>query len=94
MKKVSKTAAVKKYQLPIEISQNGNYFVANCPGWADCYAQGGTIDEATAEIIGVAGSLIELYEEEELKVPLLEVKNSLLQTPSKISFTVPVFSTV
>ncbi len=92
MKKVAKTAAVKKYQLPIEILKEGSYFVARCPKWSDCYAQGKTIDEATAEIIAVAGSLIELYQEENLKIPLSRLEQPS-GAPSKISFSVPVFTT-
>ncbi len=92
MRKVAKTAAVKKYQLPIEISKEGNYFIARCPDWSDCYAQGTSIDEVTAEIIAVAGSLIELYQEEDLKIPLSRLEQ-LPGAPNKISFTVPVFGT-
>ena len=41
-----------------------------CPKWSDCYAQGDSIDEAILEITAVAQSLIELYKEEGLKIPL------------------------
>ena len=89
MRKVAKTAFVREYQLPIEIIKDGEYFVARSPRWTECYAQGRTIDEATAEIIAVAASLIELYEEEGLKIPLSESEK---QSTKKISFNVPVFS--
>lgn len=92
MKKLLKTEVVKKYKLPLEIKKEGEYFLASCPAWTDCYAQGKTIDDATAEIIAVASSLIELYQEEGLKIPLSECENSPLTSVNKISFDVPVFS--
>ena len=92
MRKVCKTASVKKYQLPIEISKDGCFFLAKCPIWKDCYAQGKTIDEATTEVIAVAGSLIELYEEENQKIPLKTAEKVPFKDKEKISFTVPVFS--
>ena len=62
---------VLEYGLPIKIlSQKEGGFVAVCPTWSDCYAQGETVDEAILEITGVAQSLIELYNEEDLKIPL------------------------
>lgn len=62
---------VSRYELPITIdSQKGGGFLASCAIWKDCYAQGETIDEAVLEIIAVAQSLIELYKEEGLKIPL------------------------
>ena len=45
-------------------------FTAHCPVWKDCYAQGETIEEALNEASYVASSLIELYKEEELQIPL------------------------
>lgn len=70
MKRVKQTKTVKAFQLPIEITREGDHFIAHCPRWKDCYAQGKSIDEATSEIIAVASSLIELYEEEDLRIPL------------------------
>ena len=87
---MKRTALVKKFQLPIEIEREKNFFLAHCPVWADCYAQGETIDEVTAEILGVASSLIELYQEEGLKIPLKHTEEGKL--PHKISFSIPVFS--
>ena len=60
-----------EYELPIKIkAEVGGGYVANCPLWKDCYAQGDTIDEAILEITAAAQSLIELYKEEGLKIPL------------------------
>jgi len=73
MKKITE---VKKFQMPIEINREGGYFLARCPVWADCYAQGDSIDKATSEIIAVASSLIELYQEEKLRIPLEFVSGS------------------
>ncbi len=62
---------VFEYELPIEVEpQAEGGFVAKCPTWADCYAQADTFDAAVLEITAVAQSLIELYKEEELKIPL------------------------
>lgn len=68
---LKKITTVSEYELPIKVaSQKGGGFVVTCPVWADCYAQGDTIDEAVLEITAVAQSLIELYKEEDLKIPL------------------------
>jgi len=66
-----KTLEIFEYELPVKIEKDkyGGY-VASSPKWKDCYAQGDTIDEVVSEITGVAASLIELYKEEDLKVPL------------------------
>lgn len=80
---------VSEYELPIklEVQIDGSY-VAKSPAWADCYAQGDTIDEAILEITAVAQSLIELYKEEDLKIPLkLQANKESGNTP----FSVPVF---
>ena len=73
-----KTEKVSQYELPIKIeSQVGGGYLAVCPDWSDCYAQGETIDEAVLEITAVAQSLIEVYKEENLKIPLkLQVEKS------------------
>lgn len=94
MKRVKQTKTVKAFQLPIEITREGDHFIAHCPAWKDCYAQGKSIDEATAEIIAVASSLIELYQEEELRIPLVQKKSSMTTTSATISFDVPIFSSV
>lgn len=62
---------VLEYELPIKIeSQKEGGFLVTCPIWPDCYAQGDSIDEAILEITAVAQSLIELYQEEGLEIPL------------------------
>jgi len=66
-----KSLTVFEYELPIVIKKDKTSgFVATCPVWSDCYAQGDTIEEAINEISYVASSLVELYQEEEMKVPL------------------------
>ena len=66
-------------------------FVVTCPQWSDCYAQGDTIDEAVLEVTGVAQSLIEIYKEEGLKIPL-KIQKEKNRNLAK-SFTVPVIVT-
>jgi len=92
MEKVAKTISIKEYQLPVIITKENGLFVAACPSWSDCYAQGKTIDEATAEIISVASSLVELYQEEGSKIPLKQKPNPATSA-QKLSFNVPVFAT-
>lgn len=78
---------VFEYELPIKIApQKEGGYVVTCPLWKDCYAQGDTIDEAVLEITAVAQSLIELYKEESLKIPLKLQKEKGVTNP----FTVPV----
>lgn len=68
---LKQTKKVLEYELPIKIEpQKEGGFVVTCPAWPDCYAQGDTIDEAILEITAVAQSLIELYKEEGLEIPL------------------------
>lgn len=93
MKKVAKTIPISEYQLPVVITKENEFFIAACPSWSDCYAQGKTIDEAMAEIISVASSLVELYQEEGLKIPLKQKANPATSS-QKLSFNVPVFATV
>lgn len=76
---------VLEYELPIQIEpQKESGFVVTCPIWADCYAQGDTLDEAILEITAVAQSLIELYKEEELKIPLKLHKEEAIKSPIKV----------
>lgn len=80
------TKKVSEYELPIKIEpQKEGGYVVTCPKWPDCYAQGDTIDEAILEITGVAQSLIDLYKEEDLKIPLKKQKEK-----STNSLTVPI----
>ena len=66
-----KTLDIQEYELPITVQEEKEGgFTAICPLWDDCYAQGETIEEVVNEISYVAASLIELYKEEELEIPL------------------------
>ena len=68
---VIKSIKIKEYKLPLVIEQeNDGTFVAACPEWSDCYAQGDTVDEVVNEAVAVAASLVELYAEGELLFPL------------------------
>jgi len=66
-----KTLNIQEYELPITITEEEEGgFTASCSLWKDCYAQGETIEKTINEISCVASSLIELYKEEDLKIPL------------------------
>lgn len=89
-KTIRKTEKVLEYELPVKIqSQNGGYF-AFCPLWKDCYAQGDTIEEAISEINLAAQTLIEIYQEERMEVPLVMEKSPLR---IKEIINIPVFVT-
>ncbi|MCJ7740952.1 type II toxin-antitoxin system HicB family antitoxin [Candidatus Microgenomates bacterium] len=63
-----RTLTVKEYELPVSVQKEADGgFVAKCPIWSDCYAQGDTLEEAVTELQYVASSLIELYEEEDIR---------------------------
>lgn len=87
---LKQTKRVLEYKLPVEIKpQKEGGFVAVCPNWPDCFAQGDTVDETILEITAVAQSLIELYREEGLVVPLkLQKEKGIVNF-----FTVPVIVT-
>lgn len=69
--KKSKTLNVQEYELPISIQEEKKGgFTASCSVWKDCYAQGETLEETINEISYVASSLIELYKEEGMSIPL------------------------
>ena len=73
-----KIIKIQEYELPVTISsEKDSGFVAVCPVWKDCYAQGETIEEAINEISYVASSLIELYKEENMEIPLKAKKPAL-----------------
>lgn len=73
---LKRSQKVSEYELPIRIeSQKDGGFLVTSPAWKACYAQGDTVDEAILEITGVAQSLIELYKEEGLKIPLKLQRN-------------------
>src|SRR5258708_22853607 len=68
---LKRSQKVLEYELPIKIEpQKERGFIVISPIWKDCYAQGDTVDEAVLEITAVAQSLIELYKEENLEIPL------------------------
>ena len=82
-----KRIKVKSFELPLKIEpQKEGGFVATSLVWTDCYAQGDSVDEVILEATAVAQSLIELYKEEGLKIPLRLTKESLVSSP----ITVPV----
>lgn len=82
------TKKVYEYELPIKIEkENGGYF-AYCPVWSDCYAQGDTIDEVSTEIAAVAQTLVDIYKEKDLSVPLKKLKER--SSGESISFTFPI----
>ena len=85
----TKTLTILEYKLPITVKRDktGGY-IARCRNWDDCYAQGETLEDALNELSGVASSLIELYKEEGLKIPLTLVKTRQ-NTAASLSFTVP-----
>lgn len=84
---LKQTRKVSEYELPIKIKpQKEGGYVVICPQWSDCYAQGDTVDEAVLEITAVAQSLIELYKEEGLRVPLKMHKEKGITNP----LTVPI----
>lgn len=84
---LKKTTKVSSYELPLKIEpQKDGGFVATSTIWADCYAQGDSVDEAVLEATAVAQSLIELYKEEGLKIPLKLTKEGITSN----SITVPV----
>lgn len=84
---LKRSTKVSEYELPIKIEpQKEGGYVATCLPWKDCYAQGNSVNEAVLEITAVAQSLIELYKEEGLKIPLKVQKEKGLADP----LTVPV----
>lgn len=86
--KMQKKLTIAEYEFPIEINQKDDYFVAKCSKWDDCYAQGDSLEEAINEISYVASSLIELYKEESLKIPL-KLKNVREEKASIIKLNFP-----
>lgn len=86
---MKKTVKVDQYDLPLTVSRDGDGYAAVCPLWKDCYAQGDAVDEAIAEAMGVASSLIELYKEEEMAIPL-KVKSGKIGDNLRFSFPIVV----
>lgn len=87
--KARKQLIIQQYELPVEIQKDksGDY-LARCPIWSDCYSQGESISEALNEISYVASSLIELYREEYLKIPL-KLKKEEKSQASILRFNLP-----
>lgn len=85
---VQTSQRVLEYELPLDIKRDtsGGY-TAKCTVWTDCYAQGETVDEAVLEVTAVAQSLIELYIEEGMEIPLKRGKERIV---SDQPFMIPV----
>ncbi|OGK19258.1 hypothetical protein A3D80_03970 [Candidatus Roizmanbacteria bacterium RIFCSPHIGHO2_02_FULL_40_13b] len=85
----NKTLTIKEYELPIVIQkETGGGFTAYCSQWKDCYAQGDMIEEVINEVSYVASSLIELYEEEGMKIPL-KLKKTSQKSARALKLTFP-----
>lgn len=92
--KTNKMITILEFELPVSIqADEKGGFIATSSAWSDCFAQGDTIEEALQEITSVASLLIELYDEENLKIPLTQktkIKKSLggfdLQLPVIVSY--------
>lgn len=83
----AKKLQVFEYELPVKVEKDpSGGFVAKSPVWSDCYAQGDSIDEVTNEIASVAASLIEIYKEEGMKVPLKK------KSTNKNTLKIPVYT--
>lgn len=85
-----KTTKVLEYELPIKVVPEKGGFYAFCPLWKDCYVQGEAVDEVVQEIVGVASSLIEIYEEEDLEIPLKLSSEERVSSKGAL-FKMPVF---
>lgn len=86
---MKKVTSIKEYQLEVEVKpEKTGGFVATCPQWSDCYAQGETVDEAVLEITAVAQGLIDLYTEKNINIPLKAATEKKLDNPLKLSVIV------
>lgn len=85
----SKTVTIQEYDLPVMLHAESDAFVATCPIWPDCYAQGDTLEEAINEISSVASSLIEFYKEEGIPIPLT-LKSTIQKQPREFMISFPV----
>ncbi len=83
-----KTLNLQEYELPITLQEEEGAYIATCPIWQDCYAQGDSVEEAINEISYVASSLIELYKEEGMTVPL-KLKSTTRKEPKGFSVNFP-----
>lgn len=84
---IKRMQEIAQYELPIKLEkQTDGSFVAFSPTWKDIYAQGDSLEEAILEVTAVAQTMIELYQEENLSIPLKKQKGtkripSLLNVP-------------
>lgn len=85
----NKSITIQEYELPIVIHEEDEGFVATCPLWSDCYAQADTIEEVITEMSTVASSLIELYQEEDMPIPLT-LKSTSTKQPKEFTVSFPV----
>lgn len=85
----NKNINVQEYELPITLHEENSGFIATCSVWQDCYAQGETLEEAINEMSYVASSLIELYKEEGMKIPL-KLKNTSEKKMAGFNVSIPV----
>ncbi len=91
--KNKKTINIQEHELPITIqADKEGGFIASCPIWADCYAQGETVEEVINEISYVASSLIELYKEENINIPL-KIKKTEQKETKGFTITFPLITT-
>lgn len=86
----AKTIVIAEYELPISIKKekDGGY-VAQCTSWNECYAQGDTLDQVIVEISAVASSLLDLYKDEGLSIPLRKKKTEK-QNALSIDLNIPI----
>ncbi|MEK7090755.1 MAG: type II toxin-antitoxin system HicB family antitoxin [Patescibacteria group bacterium] len=89
-KKLITNQIVDEYELPVSVSKEKDGFLALCPAWKDCYAQGDSFEEVLSEINLVALSLIEVFKEEHLPIPLKR-RISAEKIGPDVSFTFPVY---
>lgn len=87
---MNKTTIVNEYELPIEVNKEVNYYVAKCPIWSDCYAQGHSLENAVDSITDVAKGLIEIYEQENKSVPLKLKRQN--KSDTKFRFDLSIFA--
>jgi predicted RNase H-like HicB family nuclease len=83
-----KTLTIQEYELPITIQEEDGAYIASCSAWQDCYAQGDSIEEAVNEVSYVASSLIELYKEEGMTIPL-KLKSTSKKEPKGFTVNFP-----
>lgn len=85
---MKQTLNIQEYELPLVLQEEEGGFIATCPVWQDAYAQGDTIEEAISLIASVASSLIELYKEEEMPIPL-KLKSTTRKEPKGFKLNFP-----